>query len=556
MRFNPCLSVIALAAVLTMAASTSATTIHVPGSFATIQGGIDAAAAGDTVLVAAGTFDDLHYPPGADTTQCVVHMKSGVTLRGAGQGQTTIDALDGGRGIYCFGVTDARIESLTVTNAFAQTYGAGIFCAQASSPSIFDCEVTGCGDGGIIVNDGSNPDISYCSITGNVAKLGGGLAMEGSSNPTVTHCTITGNSAPAAGGVYIKSGSAPVFEHCNIDDNFLTTINGAGGGIQATNATLTMRNCTVNRNVSTGAGGGMHLSDVALAVVESTLVQDNVTPSNAYGPGGGIYAELTELDLDYCTITGNTATGTGSDGGGILLFFATATTITNCTIAGNSGGAPGAGLGGGISCFAVASPVIEKSILAFNSPGRGIYCTDGTSVPVFSCTDLYGNEGGDAICGTDAGNNFSQDPQFCDMPTNDFELASASPCLPGNHPTGAPCGQIGAYGDGGCAVAVPEILPDRRDTSVTGPFAMPNPFRTGGTIRFGIDRPSRVSLAIYDVSGRRVKLLVDERLFGVGDHEFRWDARDDAGRIVSSGVYFCRLGGDVPHQTGRLVLRR
>lgn len=553
MRLTLRFSVIALAAALTTAASTSATTIHVPASFSTIQAGIDAAVPGDTVLVAAGTFDDLHYPPGADTTQCVAFMKSGVTLRGAGQGQTIIDALDTGRGIYCFGVTNARIEALTVTNAFAQTYGAGIFCAQASSPSIFDCEITGCGDGGIITNDSSAPDISYCTITNNVAKLGGGIAMEANAAPTVTYSTITGNSAPVAGGVYVKSGSTPVFEHCNIDENFLSTLSGAGGGIAVTNASLTLRNCTVNRNVSTGAGGGIHLSEVPSAVIESTLVQDNTTPSDEYGPGGGIYAEITELDMDYCTITGNSCTAVDSDGGGLFLFFSSATTITNCTFAGNT--APADTLGGGITLFAFASPVIENTIVAYNTLGKGVYCADGTSVPVISCTDIYGNSGGDAFCGTDSGGNFSQDPEFCNMPADDYRLVSTSPCLPGNHPNAAPCGQIGAYGDGNCASAVPEIGPDR-DATVTGPFAMPNPLRAGGTIRFSLDRPSRVALAIYDVSGRRVRLLVDSRALGSGDHEFPWDARDDAGHEVSSGVYFCRLEGGVPHKTGRVVLRR
>jgi hypothetical protein len=42
--------------------------------------------------------------------------------------------------------------------------------------------------------------------------------------------------------------------------------------------------------------------------------------------------------------------------------------------------------------------------------------------------------------------NFSADPLFCNE--GDFTLRSDSPCLPGNHPDGADCGQIGARGQG------------------------------------------------------------------------------------------------------------
>ncbi|MCA9728355.1 MAG: hypothetical protein KC729_11775, partial [Candidatus Eisenbacteria bacterium] len=89
-------------------------TIHVPADYAVIQDAIDAATAGDVVLVAAGTYATLRRPPGADTTRCVVAMKAGVTLRGAGVGQTIIDPDFGGRGIYCNGVATAAIEGVTV----------------------------------------------------------------------------------------------------------------------------------------------------------------------------------------------------------------------------------------------------------------------------------------------------------------------------------------------------------------------------------------------------------------------------------------------------------
>jgi hypothetical protein len=72
----------------------------------------------------------------------------------------------------------------------------------------------------------------------------------------------------------------------------------------------------------------------------------------------------------------------------------------------------------------------------------------------FSCCNLFGNTGGDSICGVDDGGNFSLDPRFCDVLAGDFRLHEDSPCLPGNHPDGADCETIGALGVG-CGMATP-----------------------------------------------------------------------------------------------------
>jgi hypothetical protein len=522
-------------------------TLDVPGVYPTIQDAITAASAGDTVLVAAGTYDDLHHPGGADTTQCVAYMKSGVTLLGAGAGLTVIDALHGGRGIHCDGVTNAHIEGLTVTNAFAQVHAAGILCAAGSSPSIADCEITACDDGGIICLDGSSPAITDCAITNNESKQGGGISAENDSSPVFTRCEITGNAAPVAGGVYVKNGGSPIFDECAIDDNVLNTVNGKGGGVAVSSAQITLTDCTVNRNVSSGVGGGFHLEDGAYALVQSTEIRDNSTTAD-YGPGGGIYAELSEMDLEGCTIAGNTAPGATADGGGIFLFFASATTISGCTIADNGTAASPEGLGAGITCFAFANPLIENTIIAFNGPGEGLHCTDGTSAPVVTCSDLWGNEDGDSICGIDSGDNFSADPLFCDLDGGDFTLDPASPCLGGG------CGQVGAHGAGTCSTDSPVV--STGSGAPRGPFASPNPFRTASTIRFSTERAGAVTATIYDVRGRVVRRLRDGGVLGAGPHAVVWDGRDDDGGYAPGGVYFCRIEGGTSGRSARVVLRR
>jgi len=541
-----------LSLALLVSSSIHAAVIHVPGDYTLLQAGINAANSGDTVMVAAGTYDSLFYPPGADTTRCVAYMKSGVTLLGAGIGQTIIDAQNQGRGIYCYGVATGKIQGFTIRNAFAQLFGSGIYCTQGSSPAITDCRVVDCGDGGIICTYSSSPDISYCSIIDNVYKEGGGLVTEDGSSPHVRHCTIRGNSAPSGGGVFIRSQSAPVFEDCVIDSNFLTTINGSGGGVGIRGASPTFRRCAITRNTSTGPGGGFDIRDEAVVVIDSCAILDN-TAGNGYAPGGGLFCELSALTLTNSTIAGNQAPGTEemSDGGGLFIFFADESypvTIRGCTIADNT--TKTGGRGAGIYLF-YGNATIDKTIVAFNTNGHGIYCDEST--PNVSCTDIYGNSGGNAVCGTDAGGNFSADPLFCDAGAGDFSLRFGSPCLPGNHPNGAACGLIGALGLGPCNSGVGGGASEASLPLSTR--AEPNPFGAGTTIRFGIDRNGPISLAVFDLAGRRVR-LIQEGEMPAGLHQAEWDGRDDAGRPVPSGVYFYRLEEESRARSGRLVLTR
>ncbi len=68
----------------------------------------------------------------------------------------------------------------------------------------------------------------------------------------------------------------------------------------------------------------------------------------------------------------------------------------------------------------------------------------------------------------------------------------------------------------------------------------PNPFNASTTIRFSLPSTGRVTLAVYDVTGRKVRDLVEGSL-PAGDHSVAWNGRDAFGRQVSSGVYFTRL---------------
>ena len=68
----------------------------------------------------------------------------------------------------------------------------------------------------------------------------------------------------------------------------------------------------------------------------------------------------------------------------------------------------------------------------------------------------------------------------------------------------------------------------------------PNPFNPATTIRYSVQQASHVELKIYDSLGRLIKTLVDE-LKNSGEYTVAWDAKNNFGRAVPSGVYYYRI---------------
>jgi hypothetical protein len=84
----------------------------------------------------------------------------------------------------------------------------------------------------------------------------------------------------------------------------------------------------------------------------------------------------------------------------------------------------------------------------------------------------------------------------------------------------------------------------------------PNPARAGATLlRFGLPRAARVTLALFDSQGRRVRTLLAGRL-AAGGHAVRWDGADERDRALPVGIYACRLELEDRCLTRRLTLLR
>ena len=83
----------------------------------------------------------------------------------------------------------------------------------------------------------------------------------------------------------------------------------------------------------------------------------------------------------------------------------------------------------------------------------------------------------------------------------------------------------------------------------------PNPFNPSTTISFNLPEESRVSLEIYDITGRKIRTLANGR-YPAGSNRVVWDGTDSRGQAVASGVYVYRLSTDEHVTTRKLLLMK
>jgi len=83
----------------------------------------------------------------------------------------------------------------------------------------------------------------------------------------------------------------------------------------------------------------------------------------------------------------------------------------------------------------------------------------------------------------------------------------------------------------------------------------PNPFNSFTTIRYALPKLSKISLKIYNLSGQRVKTLIEEEQ-GSGWKTVNWDGTDDNGKELSSGVYFYKMQAGNYSAARKLMLIR
>jgi len=233
--------------------------INVPTTeYPTIQVGINAATAGDTVQVAAGTYYE-------NTT-----MKSGVVIRGTGAGDdpSIHSIIDGGANDSVVSAESvdsaARLEGFKISNGEADS-GGGMYNSN-SSPAVSDCSFSDnsailfptVGSGGGMYNISSSPTVINCNFSENDSAGSGGGMQNDLSSPTVTNCTFSGNTAYTHGGGMYNAASSPTVTNSNFSEN--DSSSGSGGGMaNFQGSSPTVNGCSFVQNLAhINRGGGMY----------------------------------------------------------------------------------------------------------------------------------------------------------------------------------------------------------------------------------------------------------------------------------------------------------
>ena len=442
-------SAIPLLCLLLIALPAVAATIHVPSDQPTIAAGLTAASAGDTVLVACGTY----YEHG-------LILPSEVTLRGeTGAADCVIlDAQGLGRIMECTGVAaGTRIEGITLTHGDANpdlnpNYGGGIFAS------------------------GAVLEIENCDFLDNVALVGGSISCEAGCQLTLIDCDFDGTNLPEYSNYF---GLAVFSDHgdlimsgCRISNHECLDI-GSGGGLYVSQGAATLSDCEFVDNKVLSGGGGIYAARCALQLTRC-LFDGNTAGGYEYVGGGGLFVsnQSASVELLDCRFTANSSIYGGIEGNAASI----ETNGGDCSIVGclfdgntNEGSgrsvlelrvSPGPALLSGCSFVGNSNaslgvirtflyPIsLQNSIIAESSGvGAAVSCAGEGAIAELFCCDIHGNDGGD-YTGCLAGQlgingNISLDPHFCDAAGGNYALGYLSPCAPYSDPN-AGCGLIGS----------------------------------------------------------------------------------------------------------------
>ena len=218
------------------------------GDAATIQAGIDSAAAGDTVLLAAGTFT------GDGNRDIDFKGKAIVLTSVSGPQATIIDCEEQARGFnFQNGETRATVLSgITLIHADPGKSAGGIFCTGAS-PTIDNC----------VLRD----------ITIDSNAVGGALFCVSFANPLVTRTHFVDNAAGFGGALWCGDGSQPVFEDCVFENNSALLDGGAIFCVSFGRATF--NRCTIAENTAGNLGTDVFMRD-ASPVFTQTIISSSL----------------------------------------------------------------------------------------------------------------------------------------------------------------------------------------------------------------------------------------------------------------------------------------
>lgn len=373
--------------VLTHAALAEAATLTVPGSNATIQGAINLASSGDTILVGAGNY-----------TEAVNFLGKNITLRSIGGPIVTKITPP---------TTTPVVQFVNGESRSAVLQG---FTLAGGRPGMVAPYF---GDGGGIFVKSASPTIIDNIIAGNAACNGGGIqVLEGS--PVIARNTISDNRADCS----------------QLGPGILGTW-GGGVSIMSSGSAVELTGNTIAANIAWN-GSAIGMNGGGTSMVVDNLIERNTATSTGCGIDGGTVWMVNESNVDI--VQNVIARNEAICNGGIVFLVPDGThgpALVNNTIALNTGATSSGILADGRD---TATRIINNIVLA--SPGTtAILCTNLTAAgpPLLMNNIIYGNGGiaAGGLCSSQVGTsgNRNADPKLVAASTGDYHLMSSSPAI-------------------------------------------------------------------------------------------------------------------------------
>ncbi len=269
----------------------------VPSQYPTIQGAIDAATYGETILIAPGDYAE----------RIIVHDKK-ITLRGIDASPRPRITGDGTHGellrVEGVAASGTHLEHLALSGGLGTT-GSGLLIEHADI-RVRDCTFSENRDSGVS-NVSSNSSFYSCRFERNGATVsGGGFRNEGGS-PILTDCVIRDNTAGTSGGGLSSNAGRVTLVHTSISAN--ATSSGAwGGGIFSSAGDVLAFDSTIDSNLSVDAGGGVFIAGGHAEFAGCTFTGNSSAAGWNIGSSGG------QISLRDSTICGEAETSMLGDG--------------------------------------------------------------------------------------------------------------------------------------------------------------------------------------------------------------------------------------------------
>ena len=424
------ISLIILSLVLTWT-QVHAAIINVPADQPTIQAGIDAAKAGDTVLVADGIYrGEGNVNINFGGKQILVKSQNGPKV-------TIIDSESRAntRGVTINNkeTRASVLEGFTIEKGRHQV-GAGIFIDNAS-PTIRNCIITHnragtpadySGKGGGIYTKDSNLLIEDCTISDNIvgSNFSGGVHFEGlwdaigdRTKPVIVNSTISDNTGS---GIYSEGRLTVEIRDCNISNN-------TGRGINCVaNYSMKDINIITNSRIEQNNSGGVEVSENTVLHITESIIRRNTAKS-----GAGVSCSRTcILNISECIIAENEATKLG--GGLNIESGMGSVTISQTTITQNTSVGSGGGIFfNGLPTFARRLTITNSIVWGNKSEGNfDEILASGNQVYIKSSNIGGGLKGlgreadGEKLIYED---NIATNPLFVDFDRGDYRLQEHSP---------------------------------------------------------------------------------------------------------------------------------